>query len=94
MATLKTSARLLFAVGFAGAMATALANAAFVALILDPAAQTIADTGQPCTSNQHNVSYYLDCVPNRGAGPWNPGNDWYGGAPSESALTQQNDTRH
>ena len=95
MATLQTSARLLFAVGFAGAIASAPVIVACVGLILSPAAQNIGDPSDNCTSNQRNVSYYLDCAPNVGViGPWVPPNDWYGGAPSESALTQQNQFRH
>jgi hypothetical protein len=94
MATLQASARLLITAGFAGAIATAPAIAVFVGPILSPApaAQTVADP--TCTSNQRNVSYYLDCSPNIGTGGWHPFNDWNGGAPSESSLTNQNMTRH
>ena len=94
MATLQTPARLLVTVGFAAALATAPAIAILAGPILSPtpAAQTVADP--TCTSNQRNVSYYLDCSPNTGINAWNPGNDWWGGAPSESSLTQQNQVRH
>jgi len=93
MATLQTPPRLLLVVGSAVMMAITPAVAAVAGPVLRPAAKTIADPSDHCTSSKRNVSYSLDSAPEPGPGGWNPGNDWVGGLPSESGLTQQNMTR-
>lgn len=93
MAKLQTPARLLLAVGFAVMAAVTPAVAAGTGPAAHPAVKTTAAPGDNCSSSQRNVSYSLNCSPSQGVSGWNPGNDWTGGLPSESGLTQQNDTR-
>jgi len=91
LARRRPRARLVVALGSAAVVAATPAFAAFAGPVLSPAARTMADVIQNCSVNQTKGSAELNCAPNQGAPGASAGAN---GLPSESDLTQQNDTRH
>jgi hypothetical protein len=83
MATFQlTARRVVFAGGFALAIAIAPAVAVFSYPTADPAPRTLADPAQ-CTGGDSMDAYSLSCVPDIAPNS-------IGGAPSEMQLTEEN----